>query len=900
MLSPFHVCCKARQLSDLRNNEKFVAAFASSDIEIYPYQVAAATFVLRSPFLKGAILCDEGSLGKTYEALLIIAERFYEGKENILIVVPTPLLHQWTKIMDNKFAVPFTAIDNNEIFNQHFHQPVDGENDNMQNPFQQEGVVITTYDFAAEKANYISEIGWDMSVFEEAHCLRRIYTGENKMASAIREAVGDSFKLLLTATPMQNSIMDLYGLIYFIDETALPESDDFYKRYFRKPENYSELANRISKFCFRTMRAQVATYVKIPERIPMTVDFALTDKEQQLQNMIDKYLARVKKYAFPKMELYDLTLMLFRNFSSSTFALAKTLQGVERRLTTMASENITPNFADEHNHVKAMLKLADEIKENAKGNELLNALKKGFAELKKLGAKKKALIFTENRETQKYLYELLDGNGYKDKVMKFNGDYSRDHTIMERFENEATILVTTDIAAEGFNLEFCSFVINYDLPYNTLTIEQRTNRCHRQGQQTDVLVLNFLNRNNFADVRMLELINKRILQYDGIIGLSDNVIGNIGMDMNRDFAKIMATAKSKTEIDKAFDEVLADYETENKTFVKSAEDVLFTTFNRDIAENVIISPQYLKERANKANDDLWALTKYFFGKRREFTIDDETRTIRCSTIHPPKVFTGTSLRRGEYSMQKGYQPASGRHTLTGSLAKNMISEIFWRGLPDGGNIIVVDNHANGITIEPCDIAYYRIKVKSSTDYFSAWYYNVFVGKTRDGQILTHDKCMEIMELPVVSFTADTLIYGERDGISKPKQAHPMDGMIKPDEYIKRTIEVMDGAVKEEINHLNRLCKDRKIALERNIVALRSEVTVLINSTDKATSITQKVQAEKRKTAAQKELKQKEQQLFLDGMRLDVELEGQIRKLADDMKLVAEVKREFVIRVEGAS
>ena len=899
MLSPFHACYKARQLSELRNDENFVAVFASSDIEIYPYQVAAATFALRSPFLKGVILCDEGSLGKTYEALLIIAQKFYDGRQNILIVVPTPLLHQLTKIMDNKFSIPFAAIDNNENFDNAIVSETEDEIGNMQNPFRQDGVVITTYDFAVEKQNYISQISWDMTVFEEAHCLRKIYTGENKTANAMRILAGDSFKLLLTATPMQNSIMDLYGLIYFIDETVLPESDEFYKLYFRKPENYPELADRISKFCFRTMRGQVATYVKIPERIPITVDFELSKNEQKLNAMLDSYLARAKKYAFPKMELYDLTLMLFRNFSSSTFALAKTLQGVERRLNEIIAENSTENsqaeIVDEHNHISSMLKLANEITTNAKGRELLSALKKGFAELKKLGANKKAMIFTDNRETQKYLVALLNENGYKGKVLKFNGDYSRDYTIMERFQSEATILVTTDIAAEGFNLEFCSFVINYDLPYNTLTIEQRINRCHRQGQQTDVLVLNFLNRNNFADVRMLELINKRILQYDGIIGLSDNVIGNIGASLNHDFAKIMAGAKSKAEIDKAFDEVLADYETENKQLVKTTQDLLFTTFDRDIAKNLAISPQYIEERADRANYDLWELTKFFFGKRREFTIDDETRTIRCSTIHPPKVFTGTALRRGEYSMQKGYQPASGRHTLTGSLARNMLYEIFWKGLPDSGNV-VVDSPTS--KIEPCEIAYYRIKVKSPSDYFNVWYYNVFVGKTRDGRTLTQDECVEIMEMPVSNFTADTYIYGGRDGLSNPKRSHPFDSMIDPSEYTARTIEIMDGAIKEEIDQLTRLTKYRKIALERNIIALRNEVTTLNNTTTKAANIAEKIQAEKRKTATQKELKQKEQQLFLDGMRLDVELEGQIKKLADDMKLTAKIKREFVISVRS--
>lgn len=846
---------------------------------------------MRSPFLKGAILCDEGSLGKSIEALLIISERFYEGKNRILIVVPTPLLHQWTKIMDSKFSIPFVMLDSNTLFDEQIKE-------GRQNPFDQEGVIITTYDFAAEQADYISQITWNMSVFDEAHHLRRVYTGENKGAAVIREAVGDCFKLLLTPTPMQNSIMDLYGLIYFIDETALPDADTFYKQYFRKPENYGELADRISKFCFRTMRTQVATYVKIPERIPMTIDFALSDKEQQLQDMLDAYLVRAKKYAFPKMELYDLTLMLTRLLSSSTFAFAKTLKGIERRLAIMTNEKNKADFIDEHNHVQAMLALANRVTKNAKGAELLNALKKGFVELKRLGANKKALIFTENRETQKYLYDMLSSNGYKGKVLRFNGDYSRDYTIMEKFEKSATILITTDIAAEGFNLEFCSFVINYDLPYNTLMIEQRINRCHRQGQQTDVLVINFLNRNNFADVRMLELINKRILQYDGIIGLSDDVIGNLGVNLDRDFVKIMSTAKSKSEIDKAFDEVLADYEAENKKMVKQAEKSLYTLFDKDTTDNLVVSPQYLQQRIDQANDDLWALTKYFFGKKMGFSLDDDTRTLKSQYFTPPKVFTGVAMRRREYSMQKGYQPASGRLTLTSSIARSIISELFWIGFPDSGSITVDAAGTGQNHIEQCEIGYYRIIVKHKENFWDTLGYDVFVGKTTGGNMLTHDECADIMALPVASFDSSHDIFGERNGISKRKRSHEFDRLIDTDLYIKRALSEMDGAVQEEIKRLKTTTQDRKIALERKIETLRNEVKALINTTDRANSIAEKIQAEKRKTVAQKELKQREQQLFLDGMRLDVELEEQITKLTDDMKFTAVVERQFVTKVEG--
>jgi len=885
-------------LENINGSDRFVPAFASSDIEIYPYQVAAAMFALRSPYLKGVILCDDGSLGKSFEALLIITQRWYEGKRRILIVVPTPLLHQWTKIIDDRFSVPLCSIDGNAAFQEQIQ-------DGNANPFDQDGVIITTYDFATEKAEYISRIEWDLTVFEEAHHLRRIYTGENKGAAAIREAVIGSFKILLTATPMQNSVMDLYGLIYFIDETALPDADSFYKRYFRKPENYAELADRVSKFCFRTTRPQVTTYVKIPERLPMTVDFTPTAKEQQLSDMLDDYLARSKKYAFPKMELYDLTLMLFRTLSSSTFALEKTLQGVEKRLAAMVEENSDSKIVDEHNYIKAMLTLAESITDNAKGGELLTALKKGFTELKRLGANKKALIFTENRETQKYIYKLLNEKSeYKGKVLTFNGDYSRDYTVMERFQNEAVILVTTDIAAEGFNLEFCSFLINYDLPYNTLKIEQRINRCHRQGQQTDVLVLNFLNRNNFADVRMLELINKRILQYDGIIGLSDDVIGNLNVNIDRDFGKLIAAARSKDEIDKAFDEILTEYETENKQLVETAEQSLFTSFSKTIADGVTVSPQYIGQRIKEINAELWTLTRYYFENYNEkhtengFEIDEQAKTVTVQN-EPPHLFyyfTGsrnkpyTSLRK--YGIAPDFKPHSGRITLSSVIGRGVIQEI---GCADSGTITVDGN------IEPCTIGLYRVEVFSENKGMAddRAEFVTLTGKTESGRTLTDDDCRYIMGLPVLSFTEDNrrAVRWLRESTSRTPP-HEMDGLISTDEYTRRVIADMGGAVREEIERLKVLTIDKKIGLERNIEALRAEVSTLTSGLTRANSIAEKVQAEKRKTTAQRELKQREQQLFLDGMRLDVELDEQIKCLTDGARLKAALKRQFVIKVTG--
>jgi len=250
------------------------------------------------------------------------------------------------------------------------------------------------------------------------------------------------------------------------------------------------------------------------------------------------------------------------------------------------------------------------------------------------------------------------------------------------------------------------------------------------------------------------------------------------------------------------------------------------------------------------------------------------------------------MRRNEYSMAKGYQPASGRHTVTGTLAKNIIREIFWVGISDRGNVIV------DAPLESCEVAYYRVKVKTPTDYFSAWNYNVFIGKTTNGSILNHDECIEIMALPVVSFTKDGNTYGERDGISKEKSPRELDNFISSDEYIHRATNDMDGAIKEELERLKTVVHDKKIGLERNIETLRSEVNTLTGGLGRVNSIAEKIQAEKRKTLAQKKLKKREQDLFLDGMRLDVELDEQMKRLTDEMKLTADIKRQFVITIRG--
>lgn len=889
-LTPFHAIYKARKLSGYAyGRDRLVPVFASSDIRVYPYQIAAAQFALRSPHLKGVILCDEGSLGKTYEALLAVTQLWYEGKTAILLVVPTPLLGQWSGVLENSFTVPFQSIDSAAAFDELTAA-------GFENPFRQDGYILTTYDFAAAKADEIARIQWDVAVFEEAHHVRRLHTGANTTAVALRDAVGDAFKILLTATPMQNSIMDVYGLIRFIDDSVFPDEEQFYQRYFRKPENYPELAGRVSKFCFRTTRPEVETYVKIPQRIPATAEYTLSGKEERLYELLSAYVEREAKAAFPKMDAYDLALMLFRAFSSSTFALGKLLRGVVRRMESLhRADEANRLVAAELAELRQMQALAADIKQNAKAKELLVGLKQGFARLKQLGARQKALIFTENRTTQDFLFNLLDSGPYKGKVLVYNGSRTRDYSIMERFEKDAKILIATDIAAEGFNLEFCSFVVNYDLPYNTLTIEQRINRCHRQGQKSDVVILNFLNKNNFADVRMLQLINKRILQFSGVFGLTGDVIGNFGVDLGRNFSKLLGKARSREEIDRAYNATLSDCERENKDVLHQAEHALFSSFTREVADKVRLTPQYIKDKTEEIENDLWALTAYFFEGKRGYRLDDATRTVSVSPT-AEKVFIGTAPRRDEYSMAKKYQPRSGRHTVTGSLSRSILGALFWNGIPDRGSIVV--DAAPGMLEAPCTIAFYAVTVKPKRALWGGCPFYAFTGKTRSGRVLDDAECRAIMEFPVVSHTARGPAIGAGNRHLAHNSPEELDGLVFAQGYIDAVLSEGDLAEKEEVERLKARTADRKTALERGLAELRSQVKTAENDLRKGLSGLEKLKLQKQCSALARELKQAEQNLFMQRLHLDRELDERIQELVDHAQLTVEIERQFIITVNS--
>lgn len=550
--------------------EKLIPVYLKSGIEVYPHQIAAAYFAVSNPFSKGFILCDEVGLGKAIEAMLVIAQYYYSGRNKIAVVVPPLLIPQWQRLISDKFDLPCKVIEKD------FESETKDE------------IVLISYTQAAEECESLSKIKWDLAVFEEAHRLRKYYTGENRTATSLHNAFEGVQKLLLTATPMQVNVMDLYGLVNFIDDTVFTDERAFYKRYYKKPENYKELRERLMPFTFRTLRNQVRGDVKLPDRVIHTQEYELNENEKKLLELLSKYVDKPKKLAFPDMDTYELNLMLFKLFSSSIYALSKTLSGVFFRLNQMGNAEAL----EEAKEIKVMLDLATSIVDTSKWATFLRGLEQGFAAMKEKGQPQKVVVFTENRQTQEYIFKQLG------KYTKYKTTLFEDESSIEAWQKRGNILIATDSACESFNMQFCSFIINYELPWNVQKIEQRIGRCQRIGQDNDVYVLNFLNRENYADVRFYELVFKRTTMFDGILGASDGVISDVvSGKIEETMAKGFVLVRSKEEIEKEFDDIRAEYDKEVTERKKQSDELLFNTFDGKIVEKT-------KNYATKAFNEL--------------------------------------------------------------------------------------------------------------------------------------------------------------------------------------------------------------------------------------------------------------------------------------------------------
>ena len=701
-ITPHHSKYFAHDLTRRAANgmDRLSMALFDAAVDLNPHQIEAALFALQSPLSKGVILADEVGLGKTIEAGIVLCQFWAERKRRLLVICPASLRKQWALELQEKFNLTALVLDTKAYCEAQRHGRAS---------LNEKCVLIISMNYANALRKELKSIAWDLVVIDEAHKLRNAYRASNKVGQGIRWATEDCRKLLLTATPLQNSLLELYGLSTLIDERLFGDADSFRSQYANAGNDLEALRLRLSSFCKRTLRNQVTEYIRYTERRAITRPFTTSDNEHALYEAVSGFLQREESYALPKRQRHLTSLILRKLLASSSLAIAATLDTLRVRLETLQDEKVQndpeltkgileseeiesdlldeilsePEEADnnpepvtidrqklreEIDILKGLATWARSIGTDTKTKTLLTAIDIGFEQMALTGASRKALIFTESRRTQEYLKSFLDTHGYNGKVVLFNGTNSgaeateiythwvqknRDTgrssgsravdvrtALIEYFRDEGSIMLATEAAAEGINLQFCSLVINYDLPWNPQRIEQRIGRCHRYGQQHDVVVINFLNERNEVDRRVLELLAEKFNLFNGVFGASDEVLGTIesGVDFEKRILSIYQECRTPEEINTAFCTLQSEMDEKIRNRMADTRRTLFENFDEDVHQRLRLQLDNAKAQLDKFSQRFWLLTSYMLAGQARF--DDDALAFDLERTPEPTIPTG--------------------------------------------------------------------------------------------------------------------------------------------------------------------------------------------------------------------------------------------------------------------
>jgi superfamily II DNA or RNA helicase len=620
---------------------RLAPALAQAAVDLNPHQVEAAAFALKALATGGAVLADEVGLGKTIEAGLVMAQLAAEGRGRALVLVPASLRLQWRDELRDKFGIEATVLDGPSARA--------SERQGLKNPFDRGGVVIASQPFGAQRADDLARVPWDLAVVDEAHRLRNAWRPDHRTGQALRRALRRCPKLLLTATPLQNDLTELLGLTSFIDDALLGSEESFRLRYGAgelSAEQAADLRERLGEVVVRTLRRQVKEHVRFTARRSMVEDFTPTPEEQELYRRVSDWLRREDSLAIPPGRRALMVLVYRKILASSSFALAATLErladsldarlGAGRGACAARAEPELEGFEEEAeewgeggdpapgarvglralraeaSELRACARAARAIRANAKGEALVRGIDRAFTVARACGWPEKAVVFTEFRRTQEHLAELLRSRGHA--VTCLSGDAggpSRRQALVEEFRRRTSILLMTEAGAEGLNLQFCNLVVNYDLPWNPQRIEQRIGRCHRYGQERDVLVVNFLNRANAADARLYELLGQKLSLFDGVFGSSDEVLGSLGsgVDFERRVLDIYQSCRSAEEIDRAFAALRADLDARIQARLAAARALLLERFDGEVRSRLRLAEREVRDAVSRREAEEEALVR---------------------------------------------------------------------------------------------------------------------------------------------------------------------------------------------------------------------------------------------------------------------------------------------------
>lgn len=907
--------------------EKLAGAVAGAQVDLNPHQVDAALFAFRSPLSKGAILADEVGLGKTIEAGLVISQKWAERQRRILIITPSNLRKQWHQEMGEKFFLP-CAILETKSYNAAIKM-------GSFSPFEpkDEAVVICSYQFARNKATDVHRTPWDLVVIDETHRLRNVYKPSNIIANVLKGALQDRHKLLLTATPLQNSLLELFGLVSIIDDHAFGDLRSFRDQFanLSQQQVFETLKARLKPICHRTLRRQVTQYVPFTKRHAMVEPFDPGEGEDKLYHLVSDYLQRENLQALPPGQRSLMTLVLRKLLASSSFAIAGALTSISNRLKAQlkADEpNLTleeeldedyesldetaeewgddppePLTAADRAAISAEItdldeftRLALSLDHNAKGKALLKALDVAFAKARELGAAEKAIIFTESRKTQSYLLRLLGDSPWAEGIVLFNGSNTDDTSkamyarwverhqgsdkitgsrtadmrsaLVDYFREQGRIMIATEAGAEGINLQFCSLVVNYDLPWNPQRIEQRIGRCHRYGQKHDVVVVNFLNRKNEADLRVFQLLDEKFQLFTGVFGSSDEVLGAIesGVDFEKRIAAIYQSCRRPEEIKSAFDALQLELDFEINEAMTATRRKLFENFDDEVRDKLKIRDDDSKAFLNRFERQLIQLTRHELNGHARFHGDAAFELI--SPPFPDK--QGIPLGRYELPRRSG---EAHLYRLGHPLAQQVINLAKSRALPAAEIELCYNDHGSKISIlealrgKSGSLAVSLFTVETMDQ---AEDHLILAACVDDGTMLDEEQARRMLTLPAQT-------NGTSLGLDLPEVLHSFAETRQKE--IQREISERNARFfEEEATKLDGWADDLKVGLERQIKEFDRQLKETRRASATVLTLEEKLESQKRIKAIENQRNDKRRSLFEAQDAIDLQREALIDKI----------------------
>jgi adenine-specific DNA-methyltransferase len=921
--------------------EKLAGAVAGAQVDLNPHQVDAALFAFNSPLSKGALLADEVGLGKTIEAGLVLSQRWAERKRRILVIVPSNLRKQWYQELSEKFFLPCRILETKS-----YNAAVKVGNFR---PFEaNDAIVICSYQFARNKAADVANTGWDLVVMDEAHRLRNVYKPSNVIANTLKLALANKQKLLLTATPLQNSLLELFGLVSFIDEHTFGDLKSFREQFANLSQDqvFQTLKARLKPICHRTLRRQVTSYIPFTKRLPMVEEFTPEEGEDRLYLLVSDYLRRDNLQALPASQRSLMTLVLRKLLASSTFAIAGALESISNRLKAklQKKEPVEPLEDEMDKDYEALDETAEEwsedepaeplsdadravieaevadldsfaalavsISHNAKGNALVKALTIAFAKARELGAAQKAIIFTESRKTQSYLLRVLADSAFADGIVLFNGSNTDDRSktiyaawqdrhagtdrvtgsksadmrsaLVDYFREEGRIMIATEAGAEGINLQFCSLVVNYDLPWNPQRIEQRIGRCHRYGQQHDVVVLNFLNRKNEADRRVFELLSEKFRLFEGVFGASDEVLGAIesGVDFEKRINAIYQRCRKHEEIKVAFDQLQLELSLEINETMTQTRRKLLENFDDEVRDKLKVCDETSKAYLNRFERLLIQLTRHELNGHAEFLSDGSFR-LRASPFPgeiPPGLYE-LPRRSGEAHLYRLGHP----------LAEAVIRQAKSRDLPVNEVCFSYKDHDGRVSaLEPFirQSGWLTLSAFTVESLDQAEDHLIFGAVTDAGTPLDEETVARLFTLP-----------GKVTGPCLSIAPNMVGTAIQHRQAaIQRTISERNARFFEaEAEKLDGWADDLKLGLEREIKEIDRQIKEARRAATTALTLEEKLAGQKRIKALESQRNDKRRSLFVAQDEVDQQREDLIANIEGKLTQKSDLQQLFTLR-----